>query len=66
MPHGTTLGHMHLQVSDLEGAEAFYHSALGFDKIVWNFPGALFLCGRISPSSRHQYVGGERGTSARR
>src|SRR5262249_1958678 len=50
LPRGTTLGHMHLQVSDLGRAEAFYHSALGFDKIVWNFPGALFLsAGRVSP-----------------
>ena len=53
MPRGTTLGHMHLQVSDLEGAEAFYHSALGFDKIVWNFPGALFL----SAGGYHHHLG---------
>ena len=53
MPHGTTLGHMHLQISDLETAEAFYHSALGFDKIVWNFPGALFL----SAGGYHHHLG---------
>lgn len=43
MPSGSTMGHVHLHVGDLGGAEAFYHSALGFDKVVWNFPGALFL-----------------------
>jgi catechol 2,3-dioxygenase len=42
-PAGTTIGHMHLHVGDLERAEAFYHSALGFDKTMWSFPGALFL-----------------------
>ena len=43
MPSGTTMGHMHLQVGSLDEAEAFYHVALGFDKTVWNYPGALFL-----------------------
>jgi catechol 2,3-dioxygenase len=53
MPARTSLGHMHLQVSDLERAEAFYHSALGFDKIVWSFPGALFL----SAGGYHHHLG---------
>jgi catechol 2,3-dioxygenase len=53
IPPGTSLGHMHLQVSDLERAEAFYHAALGFDKIVWNFPGALFL----SAGGYHHHLG---------
>src|SRR5215468_7635984 len=53
LPLGTVIGHMHLQVSDLERAEAFYHSALGFDKIVWNFPGALFL----SAGGYHHHLG---------
>lgn len=43
MPAGTTMGHVHLHVGDLERAEAFYHRALGFDKTVWSYPGALFL-----------------------
>jgi len=30
-------------VGDLDGAERFYHEALGFDKVVWDYPGALFL-----------------------
>lgn len=42
-PEGTTMGHMHLHVGDLARAEAFYHAALGFDKMVWSYPGALFM-----------------------
>jgi catechol 2,3-dioxygenase len=53
MPGGTSVGHMHLQVSDLGSAEAFYHRALGLDKIVWNFPGALFL----SAGGYHHHLG---------
>jgi catechol 2,3-dioxygenase len=45
-PTGTTIGHMHLHVGDLDRSEAFYHSALGFDKTMWSFPGALFLAAR--------------------
>jgi catechol 2,3-dioxygenase len=43
VPPGTTMGHMHLHVGTLQGAEDFYHRALGFDKIVWSYPGALFM-----------------------
>jgi catechol 2,3-dioxygenase len=42
-PAGTTMGHVHLHVGSLERAEAFYHRALGFDKTVWTYPGALFF-----------------------
>lgn len=42
-PKGTTMGHVHLHVGSLEQAEAFYHRALGFDKTVWSYPGALFM-----------------------
>jgi catechol 2,3-dioxygenase len=42
-PKDTTLGHVHLHVGDLKEAEAFYHRALGFDKTVWSYSGALFL-----------------------
>lgn len=42
-PTGTRLGHVHLHVGSLAEAEAFYHRALGFDKTVWSYPGALFL-----------------------
>ena len=43
MPQATTIGHVHLHVGSLHEAEAFYHSALGFEKMVWDYPGALFL-----------------------
>jgi len=43
MPAGTTIGHIHLHVGDVARAEQFYHRDLGFDKMVWSYPGALFL-----------------------
>ncbi len=43
MPTGTVMGHLHLHVGDLEGAAEFYSNALGFDRMVWRYPGALFL-----------------------
>jgi catechol 2,3-dioxygenase len=43
MPPGTTMGHVHLFVDDLARAEAFYHHGLGFAKMVWSYPGALFM-----------------------
>ena len=53
VPPGTAMGHVHLHVGDLEGAARFYHEALGFDKVVWNYPGALFL----SAGGYHHHVG---------
>ncbi len=52
-PSGTTIGHVHLHVGSIEAGEAFYHSALGFDKIVWGYPGALFL----SAGGYHHHLG---------
>jgi catechol 2,3-dioxygenase len=43
MPPGTVMGHLHLHVGDLDEATAFYSTALGFDRMVWRYPGALFL-----------------------
>jgi catechol 2,3-dioxygenase len=43
MPAGTAIGHVHLHVGDLASASAFYCEALGFDRITWRYPGALFL-----------------------
>jgi catechol 2,3-dioxygenase len=43
LPGGTVVGHVHLHVGSLVDAEALYHAALGFDKMVWSYPGALFL-----------------------
>jgi len=43
MPAGTVMGHVHLHVGDIPAASAFYSDALGFDRMVWSYPGALFL-----------------------
>jgi len=43
MPSGTVIGHVHLRVGDIARASAFYSDALGFDRMVWQYPGALFL-----------------------
>lgn len=53
MPAGATVGHVHLRVGDLRDAEAFYHEALGLDKTVWSYPGALFL----SAGGYHHHLG---------
>jgi len=53
MPQGTVMGHVHLHVGDLARAEAFYHQALGLDKIVWSYPGALFM----SAGGYHHHLG---------
>jgi catechol 2,3-dioxygenase len=53
MPPGTSLGHVHLFVADLDAAAAFYHSGLGFDKTVWGYPGALFF----SAGGYHHHLG---------
>jgi catechol 2,3-dioxygenase len=52
-PAGTTMGHVHLHVGDLAAAEALYHRALGFDKRVWSYPGALFF----SAGGYHHHLG---------
>lgn len=53
MPPGTTVGHVHLHVGELPAAAAFYHDALGFDAVVWRYPGALFL----SAGGYHHHLG---------
>jgi catechol 2,3-dioxygenase len=53
VPPGTTIGHVHLHVGDLEAAEAYYHRALGLDRTVWSYPGALFL----SAGGYHHHLG---------
>ena len=53
MPPGTRIGHVHLYVADIDEAGAFYHDALGFDKVVWSYPGALFL----SAGGYHHHLG---------
>jgi catechol 2,3-dioxygenase len=51
-PSGTRVGHVHLQVTDLAEAEAFYHGVLGFDVMV-RYPGALF----VSAGRYHHHIG---------
>jgi catechol 2,3-dioxygenase len=43
MPAGTQMGHVHLHVGDLATADSFYRGVIGFDRVVWRYPGALFL-----------------------
>ncbi len=50
---GPSIGHMHLQVSDLQKAEQFYQGVLGFDITQRNFPGALFM----SAGGYHHHIG---------
>jgi catechol 2,3-dioxygenase len=52
LPAGTKIGHIHLQVGDIEQAAAFYHGVLGFD-IVASMPSALF----ISAGGYHHHIG---------
>jgi catechol 2,3-dioxygenase len=49
----TEIGHMHLNVSDLERSEAFYCDLLGFDVTQRSYPGALF----ISAGGYHHHIG---------
>ena len=53
MPAGTAMGHVHLHVGGIDQAAAFYHDALGLDKVVWSYPGALFL----SAGGYHHHLG---------
>jgi catechol 2,3-dioxygenase len=52
-PAGTVIGHIHLYVDRIETGAAFYHEALGFDKVVWSYLGALFL----SAGGYHHHLG---------
>jgi catechol 2,3-dioxygenase len=53
MPAGSRIGHIHLHVGDLDEAGRFYHDGLGFDKVVWSYPGALFM----SAGGYHHHLG---------
>lgn len=63
-PAGTLIGHVHLQVGDLETAESFYRDVLGLD-LAQHMPGAAFL----SSGLYHHHVGANvwnsRGAPAR-
>ncbi|GIV96128.1 MAG: catechol-2,3-dioxygenase [Herpetosiphonaceae bacterium] len=49
---GTRIGHVHLQVGDLEQAEAFYCKVLGFEMMA-RWPGAIF----IAAGGYHHHLG---------
>ncbi|HEX7102609.1 MAG TPA: VOC family protein [Nitrolancea sp.] len=53
IPAGSDIGHVHLQVSDLGRAEAFYSGILGFDVMQRSYQGALF----VSAGGYHHHVG---------
>ena len=53
MPEGTRIGHVHLQVAELEQIERFYAGVLGFDVMVRGYPGALF----VSAGGYHHHIG---------
>jgi catechol 2,3-dioxygenase len=50
---GTRIGHVHLNVADIDAAERFYAGVLGFDVTVRSYPGALFL----STGGYHHHIG---------
>jgi catechol 2,3-dioxygenase len=53
MAWGTRIGHVHLRVSDLGRAEAFYSGVLGFAVTVRGYPGALFF----AAGGYHHHIG---------
>jgi catechol 2,3-dioxygenase len=53
MPAGARIGHMHLQVAELEQIGRFYAGVLGFDVMVHTYPGALF----VSAGGYHHHIG---------
>jgi len=53
LPHGTVIGHVHLHVSRLEQAHAFYVDALGFELTQRYGPSALF----VAAGGYHHHVG---------
>jgi catechol 2,3-dioxygenase len=52
LPVGTTMGHIHLKVSDLEAAEHFYCELIGFD-LMATMPQALF----VAAGGYHHHLG---------
>lgn len=53
LAEGTVLGHVHLQVANLDAAASFWVDALGFDVTTKLYPGALF----VSAGGYHHHVG---------
>ena len=53
MPAGTRMGHVHLQVAQLDSAERFYAGSLEFEVMVRSYPGALF----VAAGGYHHHIG---------
>ena len=53
LPPATRIGHVHLQVADVEAADAFYMGLLGFDLIMHYGPSAGF----VSAGGYHHHIG---------
>lgn len=53
LERGTVIGHVHLNVGDLNAAESFYCGGIGFEPTVRAYPGALF----VSAGGYHHHLG---------
>ena len=53
VPAGTGIGHVHLKVSDIDRAIAFYTNVLGFDQIMRLGDQAAF----VSAGGYHHHIG---------
>ena len=53
LPAGTRIGHIHLQIGDVQEAKHFYHTILGFNVTSDLLPGALF----VSAGGYHHHIG---------
>jgi catechol 2,3-dioxygenase len=53
LPEQTRVGHVHLQVAELASSERFYADLLGFEVMVRDYPGALF----VAAGGYHHHVG---------
>ncbi|WP_254245027.1 VOC family protein [Hymenobacter sp. BRD67] len=53
MPAGTSIGHIHLQVTDMARALRFYHDLLGFEVMLEAGEQAAFL----SADGYHHHIG---------
>jgi catechol 2,3-dioxygenase len=54
MPSGTTVGHVHLYVADLDEGLRFYHGVLGFDDMGL---ARSFRMGMVSAGGYHHHIG---------
>jgi catechol 2,3-dioxygenase len=52
-PAGTSIGHVHLKVADIDRALAFYQGVLGFDLVMRMGDGAAF----VSAGGYHHHIG---------